>query len=238
MSRQMPLDVAESLIYAVQKRDVLYNINCKGYKNRNSTEMAWTAVSREIGRDVTFCKTTWSQFRATYKRTLTQHQLRSASKPGKQPLWYLFRQMSFLKDHVRQQIQDEAHTSSSCSPDLELCVELQEQKQEYTDTDETVTGDIVTTYEQASSAPMMKGDRKRKALHVDPNQETFLESRKRVPPPPPALEFQTVPPPALQPELQIFWSLVPFIRQLTERSRRVFVSQTTSLLMDLLDQQD
>jgi len=51
MPRKLPIDVAETLINAVQKREPLYNLRHAGYKNRNLTELAWKEVSDEVGRD-------------------------------------------------------------------------------------------------------------------------------------------------------------------------------------------
>ena len=51
MSRQLPLEIAEALVLAVKKRELLYNSSCPEYKNRNMTELAWAAISEEVGPD-------------------------------------------------------------------------------------------------------------------------------------------------------------------------------------------
>ncbi|RUS74232.1 hypothetical protein EGW08_018000 [Elysia chlorotica] len=78
-----------------------------------------------------------------------------------------------------------------------------------------------------------KEKRKRPVSPTDPVQDAFLaliqEKRRKL---------AAVPKPAQEPELDIFRSLTPFIRQLSEKNKRRFVSKTTTILMDLLNAQD
>ncbi|KAK3757758.1 hypothetical protein RRG08_027120 [Elysia crispata] len=279
MSRQLPLEIAEALVLAVKKRELLYNSSCPEYKNRNMTELAWAAISEEVGPDPFYCRSQWAQLRATFNRIVAQQKLPNGPMCGKKPKWYLYRQMSFLKNHLangslpsdinyRQdqsesnhenssldetcdvsQVPSEGSTEIAWSPifvvenldqdesDTEMKV-LETSGREPSNIPEATSGHL-SSLETKSDIPLKdasssleKGKRKRPISPKDPVQDAFLaliqERRKK----------SAALVPAVESELQLFRSLAPFIRQLSEKNKRKFISKTTSLLMDLLNAQD
>ena len=51
MRNGVPIAIAEPIIAAVRKREVLYNTLCDSFWNKSLTDQAWKEVADEIGRD-------------------------------------------------------------------------------------------------------------------------------------------------------------------------------------------
>lgn len=101
MPKQIPVEVAEALIFAVQRQKILYNTRLEDYRNRERTELAWGKVSEEVQRDMLWCKSTWLTLRGSFNRILSNMKmLPGGSAAQKKPKWYLFEQMLFLRPYV------------------------------------------------------------------------------------------------------------------------------------------
>lgn len=218
-------------------------------------------------KTVTFCRTTWAQLRSTFNKILAQMKNQpSGSAASKEPKWYLYHQMLFIKQHVAHGIMtgnlsmemDETVSVNTAIPSPDSEVSLQSSATTSWDTEielvvgveeEEVENVAVTTGDAAGDATEdaanknrevtarpSKKKRKSEATEGDPVQRAFLDlieikakEGRQEPPPPPTQE---------DPDLQVFKSLLPFYKQMTDRNKRVFVAQTTSLCMQILDDQE
>ncbi|KAL8563868.1 hypothetical protein ACOMHN_034247 [Nucella lapillus] len=80
-----------------EKRVVIYDKGDKNYHNRDIITASWEGISKEVGCDVTACKSKWGTLRdyffKKYRESKTTTSGQAASKKRK---WYLFDTMSFL----------------------------------------------------------------------------------------------------------------------------------------------
>ncbi|GFO47737.1 THAP domain containing protein [Plakobranchus ocellatus] len=278
---QLPLDVAESLINAVRNQELLYDFRKEGYKDASMTEQAWQAVSEETGRDVHFCRGSWTKLKSIFKRILEKKRLNQNGVEGtQQPKWYLYKQMIFLKDFVSpgdttvgnlslfkqedsmdssegQYLGPSLSASSGAGSDDELdysavaaatAARLSPRIPPPHDREVADDRNVMTMQfmEQPTldmepvvlGPPSKKRKKDKKAddlsTTLDPVQKAFLDLLRKKSSQIDNHQSESL----LDQELLPLRGIAYFIGQLTEKNKRIFISKTTSLVMELLDSQD
>ncbi|XP_075155897.1 uncharacterized protein LOC142238877 [Haematobia irritans] len=90
----------EKLIEAVKKYPILFDLQCREYKNTQKKEDVWKGISNEIGWSTELCKKKWKNLRDTYKKTKQRLNMPSGSGAEVKRTWKYFENMSFL-DNVK-----------------------------------------------------------------------------------------------------------------------------------------
>ncbi|XP_012944776.1 uncharacterized protein LOC106013470 [Aplysia californica] len=228
MPKQIPLEVAEPLIAAVKKREVLYNVSCDGYRDRSLTELAWKAVAEETGQDSTFCRMTWTSLRSSYTRIMAQRrQYQDSHKlhvQAKIPKWYLFKHLSFIDEFLANgpgvdsfssnKDSNSLHPATSSSPEHNGTTSVPSSNNSHSN---SFSLDGKKRKAEEEDKPEVSIDRLHSALMA------FLEK---------TAEREE------DPDLDYFKGILPFYKKLEEKNRRVFISRTTALCMELIDSQD
>ncbi|XP_075158410.1 transcription factor Adf-1-like [Haematobia irritans] len=90
----------EKLIEAVKKYPILFDLQCREYKNTQKKEDVWKGISNEIGWSTELCKKKWKNLRDTYKKTKQRLNMPSGSGAEVKRTWKYFENMSFLDKGV------------------------------------------------------------------------------------------------------------------------------------------
>uniref|UniRef100_A0A1A8JEE4 MADF domain-containing protein n=3 Tax=Nothobranchius TaxID=28779 RepID=A0A1A8JEE4_NOTKU len=88
-------EMEERLVGMWQQRECLYNVSCKAYHNRNDRERSWAELATALDMPVEEVKTRVTALRSQYGKLL-----KAGGKPLTTKQKWIFRSLTFLRNHV------------------------------------------------------------------------------------------------------------------------------------------